>query len=39
MINETQIEDTLNEMFSNLEFTAEPARLYDPLRYMIKLGG
>ena len=39
MINETQIEDTLNEMFSNLEFTAEPARLYDPLRYMINIGG
>ncbi len=39
MIQETHIEDTLKEMFANLKFTAEPAGLYDPLRYMIEIGG
>ena len=39
MINEAQIEDTLKELFDNLDFTAEPAGLYDPLRYMISIGG
>ena len=39
MIQEKHIETTLKEMFSNLTFTAEPAGLYDPLRYMIQIGG
>ena len=39
MINENQIEDTLKELFDNLEFPEEPAGLYDPLRYMINIGG
>ena len=39
MITEAQIEDKLIEMFSNIEFTAEPAGLYDPLRYTIGVGG
>ena len=39
MINEAQIEETLDNLFGNLEFTAEPAGLYDPLRYMIGIGG
>ena len=39
MISESQIEDNLKELFDNLEFNAEPAGLYDPLRYMITLGG
>ena len=39
MINEAQIEETLDNLFGNLEFTAEPAGLYDPLRYMIGNGG
>ena len=39
MINENQIEDTLKELFDNLEFPEEPAGLYDPLRYMISIGG
>ena len=39
MINETQIEETLNGLFSNLDFAEEPAGLYDPLRYMIGIGG
>ena len=39
MIQEKHIEDTLKEMFANLKFTKEPAGLYDPLRYMIEIGG
>ena len=39
MIQENHIEETLKEMFANLKFTAEPAGLYDPLRYMMKIGG
>ena len=39
MIQESHIEATLKEIFDNLKFTPEPAGLYDPLRYMIKIGG
>lgn len=39
MINETNIEEALQKLFENLEFTREPAGLYDPLRYMIDIGG
>ena len=39
MINEAQIEETLNGLFENPGFAAEPAGLYDPLRYMIGIGG
>ena len=39
MIQENHIEETLKEMFANLKFTAEPAGLYDPLRYMMEIGG
>lgn len=39
MIQEKHIENTLQEMFSNLKFTPEPSGLYDPLRYMIEIGG
>lgn len=39
MITEAQIDGKINELFSNIEFTAEPAGLYDPLRYMISIGG
>ncbi len=39
MVNESQIEEVLDGLFGNMEFTAEPAGLYDPLRYMIGLGG
>ena len=39
MIQETHIESALKELFENLEFTAEPAGLYDPLRYMMEIGG
>ena len=39
MIQETHLENTLKEVFGNLKFTAEPAGLYDPLRYMMEIGG
>ena len=39
MIQETHIEATLKEMFANIRFSDEPAGLYDPLRYMIEIGG
>ena len=39
MAIETHIEGALKELFSNLKFTAEPSGLYDPLRYMMEIGG
>ena len=39
MIQENHIDQTLRELFENLNFTPEPAGLYDPLRYMIQIGG
>ena len=39
MIQEKRIEEALKELFANLKFTAEPAGLYDPLRYMMEIGG
>ena len=39
MIQETHIDVALKELFDNLAFTPEPAGLYDPLRYMIQIGG
>lgn len=39
MINETQIEDSLKELFGSIGFASEPQGLYDPLRYMIDIGG
>ena len=39
MIQENHIEATLKEMFAALKFAQEPAGLYDPLRYMIEIGG
>ena len=39
MIQEKHIAEALKELFANLKFTAEPAGLYDPLRYMIEIGG
>ena len=39
MVNESQIEEVLDRLFSEMKFTAEPAGLYDPLRYMMALGG
>ena len=39
MIQETHIDAALKELFANLRFTEEPAGLYDPLRYMMEIGG
>ena len=39
MIQENHINDALKELFDNLTFTDEPAGLYDPLRYMMEIGG
>ena len=39
MITEALIDSTVKEMFAGIEFPAEPAGLYDPLRYMIGIGG
>ena len=39
MITEAQIEKVIGDLFQNIGFTAEPAGLYDPLRYMIEIGG
>ena len=39
MITEQILEKTIEEMFSSIEFPSEPKGLYDPLRYMIGIGG
>jgi len=39
MITENQIDSAIKALFAGIEFTAEPAGLYDPLRYMIGIGG
>lgn len=39
MIHESNIESALKEMFCNLSFSQEPSGLYDPLRYMMQIGG
>ena len=39
MISEAYIDRTVKEIFEEIEFPAAPAGLYDPLRYMISIGG
>jgi geranylgeranyl diphosphate synthase type II len=39
MIQEKQIAEAINRLFADLKFTDEPAGLYDPLRYMMEIGG
>ena len=39
MMKETEISQLVERMFDEIEFTREPAGLYDPLRYMIEIGG
>ena len=39
MITETQIRTLSEGIFQKIQFPAEPKGLYDPLRYMIALGG
>lgn len=39
MISENLIEQTLERMFSDIRFPDGPEGLYDPLRYMMEIGG
>ena len=39
MIDSSVLDETLRNLFRNVDFPAEPAGLYDPLRYMIAIGG
>jgi len=39
MINSATIDSAIKEIFDTIEFTKEPLGLYDPLRYMISIGG
>ena len=39
MTQESHIDTALKELFDNLRFYEEPKGLYDPLRYMIEIGG
>ena len=39
MISEELVEKTVRDLFDGIRFTREPADLYDPLRYMIAIGG
>ena len=39
MIQENTLSQAIQDLFGNIVFQAEPAGLYDPLRYMIAIGG
>ena len=39
MLNEEKIDAAVRALFAGIQFTQEPAGLYDPLRYMIEIGG
>ena len=39
MITESQIDEIVTRLFDNIEFPAQPGGLYEPLRYMIRIGG
>jgi len=39
MINEASIQQAISEIFENISFAQTPEGLYDPLRYMIAIGG
>ena len=39
MIQEKHIDEALKKLFSQLKFAQEPKGLYDPLRYMMEIGG
>jgi len=38
-MTESHIDSITRELFENLRFTEEPRGLYDPLRYMMEIGG
>ena len=39
MIRQSTIDEAIKTLFENINFTNEPKGLYDPLRYMIEIGG
>ena len=39
MITDETLEKTITKLFSEIDFKSEPSGLYDPLRYMIAIGG
>ena len=39
MTDFSRIEDAIAKLFQDIRFTSEPSGLYDPLRYMIGIGG
>ena len=39
MIRQETIDAAIKALFSGIQFTNEPSGLYDPLRYMIEIGG
>ena len=39
MITESHIDGAIERLFNEIQFPSEPAGLYDPLRYMIGIGG
>lgn len=39
MITARQIDEAVTSIFDGISFPSEPAGLYDPLRYMIRIGG
>ncbi len=39
MLSEAILDKAVKELFDNIEFKGEPKGLYDPLRYMIEIGG
>ena len=39
MISETIIDSAVKELFAGIKFQDQPRGLYDPLRYMIEIGG
>jgi len=39
MIAEAALESAIQQLFTDIRFTDEPRGLYDPLRYMIAIGG
>ena len=39
MMTDSVLDASVRSLFEDIEFTSEPAGLYDPLRYMIAIGG
>lgn len=39
MLNQENIDAAVKNLFKGIKFTEEPSGLYDPLRYMISIGG